>query len=376
MTGSAPPGQTTASPGDEEKPEGAPSVSLPRTPAAIARQAVQVVASLALAVGLLGWGLPYLTNTSWSTILAIITGIGWPTFFGLLGLMFLGLYCYTFTLTGSLPGLRHSQAILANLAGSGVSNTLPAGGAVGSMLTYAMFRSWRFSHRSISTSIIVTAVWNMLARVLLPVIAAVVLLPQAGQVPTAMVKGAVLGGVGGAVIAAALIAIISSRRAARWVGRAVDRLFGPLIRRLRRSSRRHDAERLALDVRDTIIDVVRSRWPSLTFGLIGFMGVYFLLFRQCLEAVDVHLSWSHAFAAYAVGRLLTTVAVTPGGIGVAEAGAAAVMLALGVPGEGTAAAVTLFALYSFVLEIPFGALAAVLWLNTRGHYARRPRPPR
>lgn len=68
-------------------------------------------------------------------------------------------------------------------------------------------------------------------------------------------------------------------------------------------------------MRDTIIDAVRSRWPSLTFGLIGFMGVYFLLFRQCLEAVDVHLSWSHAFAAYAVGRLLTTVAVTPAASG-------------------------------------------------------------
>ena len=129
-------------------------------------------------------------------------------------------------------------------------------------------------------------------------------------------------------------------------------------------------------MRDKIIDVVRSRWPALTFGLVGFMGVYFLLFRLCLEAVGVHMSWSHAFAAYAVGRLLTTVAVTPGGIGVAEAGAAAVMIALGVPGEGTAAAVTLFALYSYLLEIPFGALAAVVWLNTRGHYARRPRPPR
>lgn len=377
MTGSsAPPGPTDTAPDDEPEGASTPHVSLPRTPAAIARQAVQILASMALAVGLLGWGLPYLTETSWSTILGIIIGIGWPAFFGLLGLMFVGLYCYTFTLTGSLPGLRHSQAILANLAGSGVSNTLPGGGAVGSVLTYAMFRSWRFSHRGISTSIIVTAVWNMLARVLLPVIAAVLLIPEAGRVPAAMVQGAVVGGAGGALIAAALIAIISSRRAARWVGRAVDRLFGPLIRRLRRSTRRHDAERLALDVRDKIIDVVRSRWPALTFGLVGFMGVYFLLFRQCLEAVGVHMSWSHAFAAYAVGRLLTTVAVTPGGIGVAEAGAAAVMIALGVPGEGTAAAVTLFALYSYLLEIPFGALAAVIWLNTRGHYARRPPPPR
>lgn len=366
-TGAAPDEQGAA-------PDEGPHVSMPRTPGAIAKQAVQILASMALAGVLLGWLLPFLTGTPWSTILGIITGIGWVTFFELLGLMFVGLYCYTFTLTGSLPGLRHSQAILANLAGSGVSNTLPGGGAVGAALTYAMFRSWRFSHRRISTSIIVTAVWNMLARVILPVIAAVLLLPETQNVPTAMIQGAIVGGAGGAVIAAALLAIIASRRAARWVGRAVDTVFGPLVRRIRRTQPRHDVEELALDLRDKIIDLVRGRWFPLTFGLAGFMGIYFVLFRQCLEAVGVHMSWSHAFAAYAVGRLLTTVAVTPGGIGVAEAGSAAVMLAMGVPGEGTAAAVTLFALFSYLLEIPLGALAAVLWLNTRAHYARKEHP--
>ncbi len=344
---------------------------MPRTPAAIARQVLQGLASLALAVALLGWLLPALTGTPWSTILGIVTGVGWPTFFGLLAWMFLGLSCYTFTLTGSLPGLRHRQAILANLAGSGVSNLLPGGGAVGAGLTYAMYRSWRFCHRDIGTSILVTAVWNMLARVLLPVVAALVLLPSTQQVPAPMLRGALLGGVGGALIAGSLIAMIASRRATRGVGRVVDRIVR-LVARRERGSR--DVERLALDLRDTTIGVIRGRWLPMTVGLVGFMGVYFVLFRECLEAVGVHLSWPHAFAAYAVGRLLTTVAVTPGGIGVAEAGAAAVLLAFGVPGEGTAAAVTLFALYSFVLEIPLGALAIVVWLNTRRGAAQEAAP--
>lgn len=107
-------------------PIGRPRLAVPRTAGQLGRQALQVIGSLGLAVVLLGWGLPYLTDTSWSTILGIVTGIGWPTFFGLFGLMMLGLYCYTFTLTASLPGLSHFRAILANLAGSGVSNVLPA----------------------------------------------------------------------------------------------------------------------------------------------------------------------------------------------------------------------------------------------------------
>lgn len=352
----------------------AAAAALPRTPAAVAKQSLQMLVSFAIAVALLGWGLPYLTNTSWSTILSIITGIGWGQFAVLLVLMFLGLYCYTFTLTGSLPGLKHGQAILANLAGSGVSNLLPGGGAVGAALTYAMFRSWRFSHRSISTSIIVTSIWNILARVLLPVFAALVLIPQSQTVPRAMIDGALVGGIGGGVVAALLIAVIASRRAARGLGRGLDRAFGGLVAKLRRRPRHTDIEELALDLRAKIIGLVSAHWLSLTLGLVGFMGVYFVLFRQCLEAVGLHMSWSQVFAAYAVGRLLTTVAVTPGGVGVSEAGAAAVLLALGAPGDVTAAAVTLFALFSFLLEIPFGALATLIWINTRRRYAALPPP--
>jgi hypothetical protein len=46
--------------------------------------------------------------------------------------MLAGLWCYTFTFTGSLPGLTQSKALVVNLCGSSVSNLLPGGGAVGS----------------------------------------------------------------------------------------------------------------------------------------------------------------------------------------------------------------------------------------------------
>ncbi|MDO5712069.1 MAG: lysylphosphatidylglycerol synthase domain-containing protein [Micrococcales bacterium] len=361
---------TRAEAGGAPGPWAAPRFQVPATPRAIGRRVLQITASLGLAAALLGWGLPYLTHTSWETIIGIVTGIGWPTFFVLLGLMFLGLYAYTFTLTGSLPGLRHSQALLANLAGSAVSNVLPGGGAVGAVLTYGMFRSWRFSHRRIGTSIVVTSVWNILARVLLPVLAALVLIPETEKVPAAMIKGAIVGGAGAGLVAAALLAVIASRRAARWVGHMVNRVIGPMQRARRETQPRQDIAELALDLRDKTLDIARHRWLPLSFGIVGFMGIYFILFRQCLEAVGAHMSWGHAFAAYAVGRLLTAVSVTPGGIGVAEAGAAAVMLALGVPGDVTAAAVTLFALFSFLLEIPFGAVSAIVWMATRERYLR------
>src|SRR5688572_1141926 len=131
----------------------------------LARQVAQVVLGLGLAVSLLVWGLPYFAKTSWADVFEVLGSIPLPTAAGLLFLVVAGLYCYTFTLTGSLHGLRHWQALIVNVAGSSVGNLLPGGGAAGLAATYTICRSWGFSRRDISTSAIVTGVWNVLARV-------------------------------------------------------------------------------------------------------------------------------------------------------------------------------------------------------------------
>ena len=76
--------------------------------------------------------------------IAVLTAVG------LLVLMLGGLWLYTFTLTGSLPGLTHGKALILNVCGSSVGNLMPAGGAAGVATTYALCRSWGFSRRGIS----------------------------------------------------------------------------------------------------------------------------------------------------------------------------------------------------------------------------------
>ena len=70
---------------------------------------------------------------------------------------------------------------------------------------------------------------------------------------------------------------------------------------------------------------------------------------------------SKLFAAYAVGRLLTTVGVTPGGLGVTEAGTLAVLVAWGADKPAAAAGVLVFALFTHLLEVPLGALGWLAW---------------
>jgi hypothetical protein len=92
---------------------------------------VQVGVGLGLAVGLLGWGVPYFGHTSWAKIWDLLSQTPLTTALLLLVGVVAGLYCYTFTLTGTMRGLRHWQALIVNVAGSSVGNLLPGGGAAG-----------------------------------------------------------------------------------------------------------------------------------------------------------------------------------------------------------------------------------------------------
>ena len=121
------------------------------------------------------------------------------------------------------------------------------------------------------------------------------------------------------------------------------------------------------DLRARITDVVRHGWISMTFGLVGFFGVYYVLFWFCLHAVGVHMSFGQIFAAYAVGRLLTAVGITPGGVGVTESGTAAVLVAWGAAPAGALAGVVLFSVYTHLMEIPLGAIGWLAWGVSRKH---------
>lgn len=323
------------------------------------RTVLQAALGLGLAAALLIWGLPYFAKTSWPEVWQVLTHVPPHIALLLLGGVVVGLYSYTFTLTGSLPGLRHWQALIVNVAGSSVGNLLPGGGAAGLAATYTICRSWGFSRRDISTSAIVTGVWNVLARVALPLVAIVALLSgRDDDVPTALEDAAMAGAVSGSLVLGAFIAILASERAAVLIGRGVDKVVGPL---LRRPARTMSVRALVVDLRARINDVVRSGWLSMTLGLMGFFGVYYGLFLVCMNTTGVALFQGQLFAAYAIGRLLTAVGVTPGGLGVTETATAAALVAWGANPAEAAAGVVLFSAYTHLMEVPLGALGWLAW---------------
>lgn len=336
------------------------------------RRALQIVIGLGLAVGLLGWALPHFAKTSWGDVWRVLSAVPGPTLLGLFGLMLGGLWLVTFTFTGSLPQLRHVQALVVNICGSSVGNLLPGGGAAGVAVTYTQLRSWGFSRRDISTSIIVTGVWNVLARLALPIVGILLMVFLAGQLNPVVLNVALTGATGGVLVLALFISVLASERAARAIGRALDRVIRPFqTRRARRRAARtaepvapaegHTIDHLVTDLRGRILHVVRTGWVSMTFGMVGFFGMFYVLFWFCMNTVGVQFAFPFMFFAYTLSRLLTAVGVTPGGLGVTETATAALMVGWGADPAQATAGVVLFTLFTHFLEVPLGALGWIYW---------------
>jgi len=326
-----------------------------------ARRVIQVVIGLGLAAGLLGWGLPRVAHTTWGAVWHVLEQVPPTTAVGLMLIMMAGLWLYTFTLTGSLPGLGHLKALIVNVSGSAVGNVLPGGGAVGVAATYKQLRSWGFTRKDVSTSVIVTGVWNVMARLILPVIGIIAMLLGAGQLNPAVMRAAAAGAIGGIVVLGVFISVLSSEQMARRVGGMLEAVVRP-FRRGRDSQvgfTRHVVEQ-----REQTIAVVRSGWLQMTFGLVAFFGMNYLLFWFCLNTVGVQLPFAYMFFAFALSRLLTSVGVTPGGVGISETGVAALLVGwAAMPAQATAG-VVLYSLYVHFFEVPLGALGWLAWLAT------------
>ena len=82
------------------------------------------------------------------------------------------------------------------------------------------------------------------------------------------------------------------------------------------------------------------------------------------------LGWVEVFAGFAFANLLTTISITPSGVGFVEAGAAAALIAFGGDAASSAAAVFMFRSFTYLLEIPTGAAAWAVWAGR--HRWRRP----
>ncbi len=328
------------------------------------RRIVETVVSLSFVVAAFVFAIPAISGSEYREIFEQFGQLD----VGLMVLLFafwvVVMLTYTGVLTASLPGLGVAQALVLNLAGSAVSNVVPFGGAVGVGATYAMGMSWGFQAPAITLSILVTGIWNVFAKLVIPVLALVVLVIGGhanGQLVAPAILGVVVVGLG----VAALALVLRSERLALWVGSVADRAARPLGCLLNRS---FEVGGAVLDFRHQSIGLLRTRWLRLTLWMLAYNAGQFLLLLGCVRALGTttdELGWVEVLGAFAFANLLTTISITPSGVGFVEAGTVAALIAFGGPEAASAAAVLLFRGFTYLLEIPVGALGWVVWATRR-----------
>ena len=338
------------------------------------RRALQVGVSLTVLVALLVLVLPSVTGASWESATKALASVSLWQLAGLTALWLIGLWAYSFVLAASLPGLSKGQGFVLNLVGSGASNLVPFGGAVGVGVTWTMARQYGFTHRAIGLYTAVTGIWNLLARLALPFAGLVALLVVGARVSGPMLVAAGAGAAVCALVVALVVAALASDRFATRLIAVLVRAAGSLARLTGRPEPEGLETSLASQ-RVNAVELLRRGRGGLVVGMLAYLVLQGVLMSACLAAVGSDLGWAEVTAAYACGRMLTTVVLTPGGTGFAETGTAAVLIALGGDPVVSVAGVLLFSFFTFVCEIPGGALAYLWHLGARG-WRRQPQTGR
>lgn len=329
-------------------------------PARVALSALSLLGAAALLAAL-----PYVVGVDWMRIGGEISRLSPWELAALTALWLAGLWAYTFVLTASLPGLGHVHAFMLNAVGSAVSNLMPFGGAAGVAVTFAMCRGWGHRGAAIAVSTLVTGVWNVLSRLLLPAVGIAALL-AAGELPDrrmAVVAAVAAGVLAGCVALLALV--LRSETAARAVDRRLRAAASRLRGRARRTLMRADGAMLG--VRGRAVGVLRAGWPGLTAGMAAYLLSQALLLAACLHVVGARAGFAEVVAVFAINRMLTVAVVTPSGAGISETGTAALLVHFGVAAGPAAAATVLYSFYTYAIEVPAGGLAWAGWILRRRH---------
>jgi putative heme transporter len=281
--------------------------------------------------------LPRVSGAPWHAVATALASVPVAALAALVALWAAGLAVHTVTLTAALPGLTHRRALLLSLTGSAVANVLPLGGAAGIALNYKMTRRWGFSPAGFASFTVVSNLWDVLAKLVLP--ALLVPLVLTGLPVSPGLEHVVLAAAVALPVVAALAGLLLSRP--RWtarLGRRVDQ------------------------VRRVAAAVVAGAWGRLSAGMAAYTVLLFLLLQSCLVVTHAAVPWEVVLLAFCAERLATLVGLTPGGLGLVEVGlAGALLLAPGADPAGVAAGVLVYRALTFGLEIPVGGVLLAGW---------------
>jgi uncharacterized membrane protein YbhN (UPF0104 family) len=270
------------------------------------------------------------------------------------------------------PGLTVWRSLIAREVSASVSNIVP--GPSGTAAQYVVLRSWGVRTEQFVRATISVGVCNNTLIFCAPgaffVVWAVLGMPEAKDGNHAWAFG-LLAVTVGALAILLVAAVARSERMAASVGRLGQSCVNP-ARRVAGKDAVADWPDRCVALRSDTLTQLRAHGV----GVVGCVGGGYLLNAVllvfCMYECGIsreQLPWSLGLLLYSVCRVLTSVSITPGGVGVVEIVYTAVFVAvLGEPARNDViAAVLVYRALTYLLPIITGAIAYLIWRLMRRH---------
>jgi putative heme transporter len=328
------------------------------------RRVIGIVIAVVVIGGVFIFVLPKIAD--YRAVLDTIAGLTWEQVLVLAGATVLNIVTFAPPFMATLPGLGLVRALVVTQASTASTYIAPGGAAVGIALSYAMLRGWGFRPGAVTLSVALTGVWNQLFLLGAPAVALALLTVAGGSNPLLQTVALV----GLAVFAVALVAFagaLSGDDAARWVGDRAARIASWGLRLIRRRPVVWGGASLVL-FRRQAVGLLRRRWWALTLATLAGQLSVFLVLVACLRTLGVteqQVTLTEAFAAWTLVRLLGSLPITPGGLGVVELGLTGALVGFGGRNDAVVAAVLLYRALTILPTLVLGLIAGALWRRLR-----------
>jgi uncharacterized protein (TIRG00374 family) len=320
--------------------------------------------SLAIIISTFVYFLPTIAN--YADVWAVVKELSWTWALALLAATILNLATFAPPWQVTLPRLSFFRAMELTQASTALSIVVPAGIAAGAAGSYAVLRRWGFSAREITRAITLTSLWNQFLNLSYPIVA-VFLLTISGAQTAALATVAFVGVAILGIVVAGFVVVLTSDHLAREIGDLAARLASWALGKVHRTPVKWDGGSFERFRRDAG-EFLARRWHVLTLvSLAGSLSV-FLLLLVSLRAFDVpasQVSLIEAFAAWALVRIIASIPITPGGIGVVELGLTGALVGFGGNNAGVVAAVLVFRFLTIVPTLLLGLIAAFTFRRHR-----------
>ena len=296
----------------------------------------------------------------------VVKTLSWADAAALAGATLLNLVTYAPPWMAALPRLRFRQAFVVTQASTASTYIAPAGAAVGMGVSFAMLRGWGFPGSAVGLAVAVTSVWNQLATLAFPAVA-LGLLTSSGAAHAALDAVAAVGLAIFAVVVGAFAAGLSTPALAHRIGDLAARIASWCLRLIRRGPVGWHGESF-VRFRSQTNQLLRRRWHVLTVATVAGHLTVFVVFFVSLRALDVsadEVSGVEAFAAWSLARLLGSIPITPGGLGVVELGLTTSLLAFGGDQVEVVAAVLLYRAVTMLPTVVIGLVTGLSWKRYR-----------